>query len=42
MEKGAATRFVKLQKDAAKASQILTKLPDEVRSDVKGILTLDI
>ena len=37
MEKRAATRLVKLQKDAAKASKLLTKLPPEVRDDVKRI-----
>jgi DNA polymerase III sliding clamp (beta) subunit (PCNA family) len=42
MEKRAATRLLKLQKDAAKASKMLTKLPEEVRADVKRILTLDI
>jgi hypothetical protein len=42
MEKRAATRLIKLQKDAAKASKLLTKLPDEMRADLKRILTLDI
>lgn len=42
MEKRVATRLVNLQKDAAKASKLLTKLPDDVRADVKRMLELDI
>jgi hypothetical protein len=42
MEKRAAMRLVKLQKDAAKASKLLTKVPDEVRADIKRMLTFEI
>ena len=42
MEKRAATRLVKLQKDAAKASKLLEKLPPEVRDNVKRTMGLDL
>jgi hypothetical protein len=42
MEKRAATRIVKLQKDAAKAFKLLEKLPPEVRDNVKRTMSLDI
>jgi hypothetical protein len=42
MEKRAATRLVKLQKDAVKASKLLEKLPPEVRDNVKRTMSLDL
>lgn len=42
MEKRAATRLVKLQKDAVKASKLLEKLPPEVRDNVKRTMGLDL
>jgi hypothetical protein len=42
MEKRAATRLVKLQKDVAKASKLLVKLPPEVRENMKQTLSLDL
>jgi hypothetical protein len=42
MEKRAATRLVKLQKDAAKASKLLANVPEESRAQVKRMLDLDI
>ena len=42
MEKRAATRLVKLQKDAAKASKLLDKLPHEVRDNMKRTMRMDI
>jgi hypothetical protein len=40
MEKRAATRLVKLQKDAAKAAKLLNKLPPDVRDSVKQTMSL--
>ena len=42
MEKRAATRLVKLQKDAAKAAKLLNKLPPEVRDNMKQALSLNV
>jgi hypothetical protein len=42
MEKRAATRLVKLQKDVAKTSKLLEKLPPEVRDTVKRTMSLDL
>jgi hypothetical protein len=42
MEKRAATRLVKLHKDAVKASKLLEKLPPEVRENMKQTLSLNV
>ena len=42
MEKRAAVRIVKLQKDTAKAAKLLDKLPPEVRDNMKQTLNLEI
>jgi hypothetical protein len=42
MEKRAAVRIVKLQKDAVKASELLDKLPPEVRDNVRRTMSLDL
>ena len=42
MEKRAATRLVKLQKDAVKVSKLLEKLPPEIRDNVKCTMSLNV
>jgi hypothetical protein len=42
MEKRAATRLVKLQKGALKASKLLEKLPPEVRDNMKRTMSLEL
>jgi hypothetical protein len=42
MEKRAATRLVKLQKDAVKVSKLLEKLPPEIRDNMKCTMSLNV